>query len=115
MADYPSLPQVYDTVVTALDASVSVTQADDGTAWVRHLGDTQYEARVVHIINATDRDTVLSHYAAHTLLDFTWTASEDSATYTMRYVAPPAWQVLQAFDGAGHLFRVESVLRGTRD
>ena len=115
MADYPSLPQVYDTIVTALDASVSVTHADDGTAWVRHLGDTQYEIRSVHVLNATDRQQILDHYAAHTLLAFTWTGNEDAATYTVRYVAPPRWEVMQAFDAGGHLFRVESVLRGVRN
>lgn len=116
MADYPSLPQVYGTAVTAITDSVRLTRADSGEAWVRHVGARRYEIRAVHVVNATDRDSVIAHYDAHTLLDFTFTALEDSATYTVRYVAPPRWAVMQAFDsGGGHLYQVEALMEGTQD
>ena len=116
MADYPSLPQVYGTIVTAVPDTVRITRADSGEAWVRHTGARRYEIRAVHRVSATDRDSVVSHYDAHTLLDFTFTASEDSATYTVRYTAPVRWEPLPAFaSGGGLLYEVEAAMEGTRN
>jgi len=87
---YPTVDQSYETRFTPIE-SLDSSSAADGTqrATTRHTS-TVYTASLVHpLIDSTDKDLVMAHYAANKSDDFSVTRDANNTAYTMIYLGEP--------------------------
>lgn len=90
MAAYPTLTTSVRST-RAIHSGLQMDQAEDGTLRGRTLySSSYYEFTVVHErVDATDRDSVLSHFASNLGAAVSYTWPDDSAAYTVYYAAAP--------------------------
>lgn len=89
MADYPSLPQVIGSVRTSDDGTI-VDYAESGKPRLRqYYTQVRRQFTVMHNVDGTDKDTILSHYDGDKLNVFNFTFKGDGVVYTCRYMGVP--------------------------
>ena len=89
MADYPNLPQIIGTQKLDDDGTV-VDLAESGKPRLRQYY-TQVRTRfqVLHDIDGTDKDAIISHYDGDKANVFNFTFKGDNVVYTVRYMGVP--------------------------
>ena len=89
MADYPDLPQVIGSVRNSDDGTI-VDFAESGKPRLRqYYTQVRRQFNILHDIDGTDKDTILSHYDGDKANVFNFTFKGDNVTYTVRYMGVP--------------------------
>lgn len=90
MSAYPTLDHSIAST-RAQKAGLQMDQAEDGTLRGRTLYSSSiYEITAVHErINSTDKDSILSHFAAHLGASFSYTWPDGSVAHTVYYTDAP--------------------------
>lgn len=107
-ADYPAVPQHWDTSVVPV-AGVVVNRAESGATRARSLYDAvSYDIVVIHdLITTAQRASILAFYAANAGNTFGFQAAEDATIYTVIFtnepqstpIAPNVWRVTTQLQG----------------
>ncbi len=98
MADYPNITQIYGTRRVPDDGTV-VEKSESGKPRFRtFFTQTRYRFIVIHDVDGSDKDLVLSHYGTDAFLIFNFTFKADSTVHSCRYIAPPSEEPIPGTD-----------------
>ena len=90
MANYPDLPQIIGSVRESDDGTV-VDYDESGKPRLRqYFTQVRRKFTVLHDIDGTDKDAILSHYDGDKTNVFNFTFKGDGQTYSCRYMGVPA-------------------------
>lgn len=89
MANYPDLPQIIGTKRVSNDGTV-LDMAESGKPRLRqYFTQVRRQFNVLHDLDGTDKDTILSHYDGDKANVFNFTFKGDDVVYTVRYMGVP--------------------------
>lgn len=107
-ADYPAIPQHWDTRITPV-SGVAVNRSESGATRARSLyAVTSYDITVIHdLITDAQRAAILAFYAANAGDQFGFLADEDGVIYTVIFtnapqsipIAPNVWRLTTSLQG----------------
>ena len=109
MADYPSITQRIGTLREAA-SGIRMSRAVSGRPTFRRYSvQDWFIFKVQHECSEADKDSILSHYATHRMLEFDFTFDATDETYPVQYSDAPKIQPLAGEER----WLVESYLIGT--
>lgn len=89
MADYPDLPQVIGSKRLSNDGTV-FDQAESGKPRLRqYFTQVRRTFSILHDIDGTDKDAIISHYDGDKENVFNFTFKGDDVVYNCRYLGVP--------------------------
>lgn len=89
MANYPSIPQIYGSVMQPSDGTI-VDRALSGKVRLRsYYSAIRYTITVLHDVDGAEKNLVWAHYLAHRYVAFNLVFIADGQTIAVRYSEPP--------------------------
>lgn len=89
MADYPNLPQIVGSQKIDDDGTV-LDLAESGKPRLRqYYTQVRTSFNILHDVDGTDKDSIVSHYAGDKANVFNFTFKGDQVTYSVRYLGVP--------------------------
>lgn len=89
MANYPDLPQIIGSKKIDDDGTV-MDMAESGKPRLRqYYTQVRTQFIILHDIDGTDKDTIVSHYDGDKTNVFNFTFKGDNVTYSVRYMGVP--------------------------
>lgn len=89
MADYPDLPQIVGSQKIDDDGTV-LDLAESGKPRLRqYYTQVRTSFNILHDVDGTDKDSIVSHYAGDKANVFNFTFKGDQVTYSVRYLGVP--------------------------
>ncbi len=89
MADYPNLPQIIGSKRVSDDGTVMDMAASGKPRLRQYFTQIRRSFVVLHDLDGTDKDTILSHYDGDKANVFNFTFKGDGVVYTVRYLGVP--------------------------
>ena len=89
MANYPTLPQIIGSTKIS-DDGTTLDFAESGKPRLRqYYTQVREQFNILHDVDGTDKDTILSHYDGDKANVFNFTFKGDNVTYSVRYISVP--------------------------